>query len=79
MLHVLGHPRGGKDDTVSQISSVSWEVTRAGNRASLGGWDQEAQAASPALPLTHCDLGPGAPPLGFLVHPVPGRDLAGLS
>ena len=42
----------------------------------LGGWDEVAQVASPALPLTHCDPGPGTPPPGLLVHPAPGRDLA---
>lgn len=30
----------------------------------LGGWGQETQAASPAPPLIHCDLGPAAPRSG---------------
>lgn len=33
----------------------------------LAGWGQETQAASPALPLTHWDLGPAAPPVGHLI------------
>lgn len=37
----------------------------------LGGWGQEAQVASPALPLTHCDLGPVAPRSGPPCPPSP--------
>lgn len=42
----------------------------------LGSWDQGDQVASPALPLTHCNLGRRAPHPGLLVHSVPGRDIA---
>lgn len=39
----------------------------------LGGWGQETQEASPALPLIHCDLGPVAPRSGPPRPPSPGQ------
>lgn len=60
---------GGKHDTVSQISCFLGGHKGRELGHLLGGWGQDTQAASPALPLTRCDLGPAAPPLGFLVYP----------
>lgn len=39
----------------------------------LGGWGQETQAASPALPLSHCVLGPVTPHSGPPHPPSPGQ------
>lgn len=60
---------GGKHDTVSQISCFLGGHKGRELGHLLGGWGQDTQAASPALPLTRCDLGPAVPPLGFLVYP----------
>lgn len=65
----LADPGGGKHDTVSQISCFLGGHKGRELGHLLGGWGQDTQAASPALPLTRCDLGPAAPPLGFLVYP----------
>lgn len=65
----LADPGGGKHDTVSQISCFLGGHKGRELGHLLGGWGQDTQAASPALPLTRCDLGPAAPPLGSLVYP----------
>lgn len=62
----LADPRGKKEETMCQTSCFLGGYKGKELRHLLSDCGQETQAASPALPLTHCDLGPAAPPLGLL-------------